>query len=182
MCVVVDAKLYTLMSASFLQPVYVNASPTEVAFNVLTRREVELLSIGKLTQARVYDELGHPVPGGLDDARMGPHRDFDVSSLFLSSSLDFPLTVVRHMPSVGQQLWRTYWSHRAATTLFQSYAVHVDTTGLLHNSYATWREALVIVANTWHVRLLPSTDRRFGKCCIAIAGGTSALFISNQFC
>uniref|UniRef100_A0A2M4B8J3 DNA-directed RNA polymerase subunit n=1 Tax=Anopheles marajoara TaxID=58244 RepID=A0A2M4B8J3_9DIPT len=50
----------------------INLDPTNLEFSVFTAEDIRKISVAKVTLARSFDELGHPLRGGLYDPAMGP--------------------------------------------------------------------------------------------------------------
>ena len=50
------------------------STPTSVNFGFLSDEEVKRLSVCKITNEVAFDSLGHAVPHGLYDIRLGPTR------------------------------------------------------------------------------------------------------------
>ncbi|XP_053689355.1 DNA-directed RNA polymerase I subunit RPA1 [Sabethes cyaneus] len=50
----------------------VNLDPTNLQFSVFSSDDIKRISVTKIVTPHSFDMLGHPVPGGLYDAAMGP--------------------------------------------------------------------------------------------------------------
>ncbi len=49
--------------------------PSSVSFSLFTTREIRKLSSCEVDNAEAFNQLGHPLPGGVYDLRMGPFAD-----------------------------------------------------------------------------------------------------------
>lgn len=54
-------------------PKHIN--PNELTFSVFTKEDLEKLGIFRIVTPITLDALGHPIPGGLYDIRLGPSFD-----------------------------------------------------------------------------------------------------------
>jgi hypothetical protein len=99
--------------------VMVGDTPTEVAFGVYTRREIELMSIKKLSNCRTFDEFGHAEDGGLHDPAMGPASDTQVRALMCFLLLNF-FPDLCHMFTTGWRLPGSHGAHRIGVARLQS--------------------------------------------------------------
>ena len=56
-----------------------NSSPlcqgSSMTFSTYSRREIELMSVKELTNAKTFDEFGHSIAGGLHDLALGPPEE-----------------------------------------------------------------------------------------------------------
>ena len=53
----------------------IHDEPTSVSFGVYSSEEIRKLSVVEINNPMSFNQLGHPVPGGLYDLHMGPFSD-----------------------------------------------------------------------------------------------------------
>lgn len=56
----------------------VNSTITQTKFNIYSSKEIEKLSVVKVTKSKPLDEAENPIENGLYDLRFGPLRQEDI--------------------------------------------------------------------------------------------------------
>lgn len=54
---------------------YHHLDASNLRFSVFSSKDLKALSVAKIVTPLVFDQLGHPLPGGLYDPKMGLFKD-----------------------------------------------------------------------------------------------------------
>lgn len=54
---------------------YHHLDASNLRFSVFSSKNLKALSVAKIVTPLVFDQLGHPLPGGLYDQKMGIFKD-----------------------------------------------------------------------------------------------------------